>query len=374
MNLISTVIFCSIGLTLMASGEDTGVDSGFNPIASITRPVPSQGGKQTIGHAGASYYVPEETNQGYELAANLRADWAEPDLQLTQDGQLICMHDPTLDATTNVYDFPEYADRKTTLMVDGKAVTGVFAVNLTLHEISNLRVKQRQDGRSHMYDWKFELPTWQSVMDWQLTEFAQTQRLVGLMPELKKPSFYHDCGFDMEDIFLRSLAKNGYRWEKDDTETPANLAKGVVPIALQGFDMDSMKYVASKSSIPLIQLISKYKKTPRQAWNEKVLNEVATFAQAVAPSKDIFTEFPITDAEALKMASWAHDRALPIIPYTLKPEPSTINTRKFKDDPYKELAFYYDYLGSLAVFHEAPDMARQYLAQVNHSENPPSYP
>ena len=70
------------------------------------------------------------------------ADYSEPDLQLTSDGQFICMHDPTLDATTNVMDFPEFADRRTTMQVEGSAVTGVFAVNLTLAEIGTLSVKQ----------------------------------------------------------------------------------------------------------------------------------------------------------------------------------------------------------------------------------------
>ena len=99
---------------------------------------------------------------------------------------------------------------------------------------------------------------------------------------------------------------------------------------------------------------------PRSTWNQKVLDDCATYAVPVAPAKEIF--IPFTDEEALEMADWAHSRGLPIIPYTLKPEPDTIDTAKFNNDPYKELAFFYDYLDCLAVFHEAPDMARQHLS------------
>ena len=35
---------------------------------------------------------------------------------------------------------------------------------------------------------------------------------------------------------------------------------------------------------------------------------------------------------------------------------------KFRGDEYAELSFFYDYLQVGAVFHEAPDMARQALA------------
>jgi glycerophosphoryl diester phosphodiesterase len=143
---------------------------------------------------------------------------------------------------------------------------------------------------------------------------------------------------------------------------------GVVPIALQGFDAASMKYVASKSTVPLVQLISMYHTTVEAAWNEEVLDDCATYSVAVAPSKSVFTADGVTNARAVEMASWAHDRGLAIIPYTLKPETSSIDTVRFRNDPYKELAYYYDYLQCLAVFHEAPDMAREHLS--SHTSYP----
>src|SRR5262245_5977212 len=52
-----------------------------------------------IGHRGASGYAPEHTIASYDLALDLGADYIEQDLQLTKDGVLVAMHDPTLDRT-----------------------------------------------------------------------------------------------------------------------------------------------------------------------------------------------------------------------------------------------------------------------------------
>ncbi len=44
-----------------------------------------------IGHRGASAYQPEHTIEAYELAARQGADFIEPDLQLTSDGELVAI-------------------------------------------------------------------------------------------------------------------------------------------------------------------------------------------------------------------------------------------------------------------------------------------
>ena len=51
----------------------------------------------TVGHRGASGQAPEHTLASYDLALALEADYIEQDLQLTKDGVLVALHDPTLD-------------------------------------------------------------------------------------------------------------------------------------------------------------------------------------------------------------------------------------------------------------------------------------
>jgi len=55
----------------------------------------------TIGHRGASGYAPEHTMSAYRLGSRMNADYLEIDLQLTKDGELIAMHDETVNRTTN---------------------------------------------------------------------------------------------------------------------------------------------------------------------------------------------------------------------------------------------------------------------------------
>lgn len=64
-----------------------------------------------IAHRGASFDAPEETVPAYTLARDLGADYLELDLQRTQDGVLIALHDDNLRRTTNVAEvFPTRAD------------------------------------------------------------------------------------------------------------------------------------------------------------------------------------------------------------------------------------------------------------------------
>lgn len=55
----------------------------------------------TIGHRGASGYAPECTLASYRLAAKMNVDYLELDLQLTRDGEIVVMHDGTVNRTTN---------------------------------------------------------------------------------------------------------------------------------------------------------------------------------------------------------------------------------------------------------------------------------
>jgi len=55
-----------------------------------------------IAHRGASGYAPEHTLVAYKMAMDMGADYIEFDLQQTKDDVLICLHDETLERTTNV--------------------------------------------------------------------------------------------------------------------------------------------------------------------------------------------------------------------------------------------------------------------------------
>lgn len=59
--------------------------------------------KQTLvwAHRGASGYAPENTMEAFEKAAEMKADGIELDVQMTKDGELVVIHDETIDRTSD---------------------------------------------------------------------------------------------------------------------------------------------------------------------------------------------------------------------------------------------------------------------------------
>lgn len=57
---------------------------------------------EVIAHRGASHYAPENTLSSFRLAAEMGADFFELDCTLSSDGEIIVIHDDSLDRTTNI--------------------------------------------------------------------------------------------------------------------------------------------------------------------------------------------------------------------------------------------------------------------------------
>lgn len=55
----------------------------------------------TIAHRGASAYAPENTLAAVRLGIRMRSDLVEIDVQQTKDGELVVVHDNTLERTTD---------------------------------------------------------------------------------------------------------------------------------------------------------------------------------------------------------------------------------------------------------------------------------
>lgn len=53
------------------------------------------------GHRGASGYAPENTMAAFEKAVEMGADGIELDVQLTKDGELVVIHDETIDRVSD---------------------------------------------------------------------------------------------------------------------------------------------------------------------------------------------------------------------------------------------------------------------------------
>lgn len=65
-------------------------------------------GPSVVAHRGASAYAPENTLAAVDKAAQLGIRWVENDVQRTRDGELVVLHDESLQRTTDVEEvFPD---------------------------------------------------------------------------------------------------------------------------------------------------------------------------------------------------------------------------------------------------------------------------
>ena len=83
----SILAACSLALTVFTTGE------------LMAEPTSST---QVIAHRGASAYAPENTLSAFRLSHEMKADFFELDCTLSSDGEVIIMHDDSLDRTTNL--------------------------------------------------------------------------------------------------------------------------------------------------------------------------------------------------------------------------------------------------------------------------------
>jgi glycerophosphoryl diester phosphodiesterase len=150
-----------------------------------------------IGHRGASGSRPEHTLESYRVAIELGADVIEPDLVVTKDGVLIARHEPMLGGTTDVADHPEFADRRTTKVLEGETITDWFAEDFTLAEIKTLyareRIPQVRPDNTE-FDDQFRIPTLAEVIDLVKQVEAETGRQIGIIPETKHPTYFEYNG------------------------------------------------------------------------------------------------------------------------------------------------------------------------------------
>ncbi|MBA2699883.1 MAG: glycerophosphodiester phosphodiesterase [Nocardioidaceae bacterium] len=241
-----------------------------------------------IGHRGAPGYRPEHTLASYKLAIQLGADFIEPDLVSTKDGVLVSRHENEISGTTDVSEHPEFADRRTTKIIDGVPLTGWFTEDFTLAELKTLRAVERlPDVRpdNTRYNGRFEIPTFDEILELVKQQSVSQGRKIGVYPETKHPTYFRSIGLRLERRMLRDLRQAG-------------LAYAPRRVFIQSFETRNLRRLNHLTGLPLIQLIDskgapydlKAAGDPR-TYADLVtpdgLREIATYADGIGPNKDI---------------------------------------------------------------------------------------
>jgi glycerophosphoryl diester phosphodiesterase len=257
MHPVAAVLFI---VTLAVVGE------GKPVLAPYTRPA-------NIAHRGASGDAPEHTLAAYQLALTQGADFVEPDLQLTRDGVLVCLHDTSLERTTDVETvFPERATE-----VKGRKAWPV--AGFTLKEIQQLDAGSWK-GRQFAGQ---KVPTFQQMID-------VVKGKAGMIPETKSPDAHEKRGLSMERELMAVLEANGLDIPGADPETP---------VIIQSFSTDSLRSLRRDHGcrLPLTYLCASDQSTEQ-------LRMLRDFADGIAPSKAVVLKRPelVAEAHALGMS------------------------------------------------------------------------
>jgi glycerophosphoryl diester phosphodiesterase len=198
-----------------------------------------------IGHRGAAGHRPEHTLASYELAARLGADFLEPDLVATADGVLVARHEPELARTTDIAAHPEFAERRTSRVVDGQRQTGWFVDDLTLTEVRSLRAAERLPElrpANNRFAGRFPVPTFAEILDLRARLSAELGRAIGVYPETKSPGYFADRGVPLEPLLVDALRS-------------AELDHPGAPVFVQSFDPASLRLLRMSLPVPLVHLV-----------------------------------------------------------------------------------------------------------------------
>jgi glycerophosphoryl diester phosphodiesterase len=306
-----------------------------------------------IGHRGASGHRPEHTLESYRLAAQMGADYIEPDLVATRDGVLIARHENEIGSTTDVA--TKFPNRKTTKAVDGVEISGWFSEDFTLDEIRTLRARERLSSRSQAFDGQFAVPTFDDVVALAQQLERELGRTVGVYAETKHPSYFADIGLPLETRLLGTLERHGWNDKR-------------APVFIQSFETSNLRELRTKTTLRLIQLLDERGgpwdrrtaesfRTYRDLTTDAGLRDIATYADGIGANRRLIvpadadgTLRPHTD-----LVMRAHRVGLLVHVWTLRSDPPFLSP-SYANRPEAEHEQFRD-LGVDGIFTDFPDVA-----------------
>jgi glycerophosphoryl diester phosphodiesterase len=349
-----------------------------------------------IGHRGASGYRPEHTLEAYSLAIAQGANFIEPDLVMTKDGELLARHEPLLgrvdlnadgsikmvngnpvlnrtDTSTNVWELSKYSDRLKVKTVDGVKMAGWFAEDFTAAEIrSDIRAQERlRDLRlgNNAHNNQYVIPTLQEVINLAKAKSVETGRTIGIYPETKHPSYFKAFtdanGLQrMEDKLVEVLHAN-YGNSRN------------APVYIQSFEVHNLEYINGKTDIRIAQLLNGSGRPFDDARSYAELASVAGldfikgYADGIGSNTNLM--IPLVGGKLgtpTQLIANAHQRGLEVHGWTFRAEniflpnefDSSADPASFGDMAGQIQAFVK--LGLDGVFSDQPDLAVAAIAAI----------
>jgi glycerophosphoryl diester phosphodiesterase len=323
----------------------------------LAQPVPPV----VIAHRGASGYLPEHTLEAMAMAHALHADYIEQDLVLTRDGVPVVLHDIHVDTVTDVA--VRFPDRS---RADGR----FYALDFTLAELKQLRVSERFNAvtgapvypkryPSRALPASFEISTLEEALQLIQGLNRSTGRTAGVYPELKKPTWHRNNGFDISRAVLPILAKYGYTTRADRC-------------ILQCFELSEVRRLREELGWRgrLVMLIGAGAKGDDGTDNAYLctpagLEELAKFADGIGPAIGRIVTWPAARGgpKFTELVRPAHAERLVVHPYTVRtddlprncPSIDALHAALFRDARVD------------GVFTDFPDVTAAWLIQASRT-------
>ncbi len=393
--------------------------AGSTPSADIGSVTPARS-FLVIAHRGASGYRPEHTLAAYQLAIEQGADFIEPDLVPTRDGELVARHEnalalvklgpdgkieldeqnqPTIvSATTDVAEHPEFSHLLTVRDIDGRPFAGWFSEDFTLAEIKTLYARERIPALrpDNLQYNSLRIPSLEEILEL----VQQPGNLgVGIYPELKHPTHFlfgqrttgsSAINIDSAAILVKKLLAHGFT-DPDrlylqcfEVATLHRLKHSLLPTA--GFDAPLVQLfgqldwqlpdvqfhlrASQTESEPAAYLQSIYgslteliAQSPTYRGLSQNLAKIATdYASGIGPRKE--------DARALMATALA--AGLEVHPYTVRADAYFLSTLRgaLAESVVGELEILLN-LGATGVFIDQPDLGVRWRSVTREGDPPP---
>jgi len=311
--------------------------------------------KLVIAHRGASAYLPEHTLESKAMAYAMGADYVEQDVVMTQDNQLIVLHDITLERTTDVArQFPGRA----------RADGSYYVVDFTLAEIRQLRVNEgvsmRTGERQLIYPQRFPLDMSAFRINTLAEEIEMVQGLnhstgkdVGIYPEVKSPAFHRAEGKDVSRALLEMLKSYGYVSKQDK-------------VFVQTFEFEELKIIHDELQPALgieLNLVQLMGADEYYEWmlSAQGMTELARYADGIGPEKGMIIpqDSSAASPSITNLVEFAHAAGLQVHPYTFRADPGQVPG--YASDFASMLRLFYFDVGVDGVFTDFPDLAVGFL-------------
>jgi glycerophosphoryl diester phosphodiesterase len=268
-----------LALTAVACSDDDAGDRADDQAAApsttepaaTTVPEVEEPAVSVIAHRGASADAPELTVAAFDLAIEQGAHVLELDVHLTADGEVVVIHDDTLDRTAR-----GPADRCTGPVGDQTLE------QLGACEFGSWFNEEHPDRADPAFE-GLAIPTLTELVDRYGTD-------VGWLIETKSP----EAQPGLEEAVLAVL---------DDTGLLAEAAPGEVVV--QSFSAESLRSMhEARPDVPLVQLLS-----IEGPIDEARLDDVATYAVGIGPLYALVDEAMVDAAleRCLRVTPWTVD-------------------------------------------------------------------